>query len=1590
MLQKHSVVRLAGNPGEGRSTVLQQYHEQIDGPSVLLHFDSSDRSSYLPSSISTQLFRDLGPLFATNIRADQTLERLPVFLANVARRASKAGTPVTVVVDGFDEIPEADAPLQSAILSILPLRQSGYRILISSSTASERLEGTYEHRISPFTRIETRMYLEAVGIPQTIADTVHDASKGWPGELASAARIWNSTGGAERIRQGLKAGLQPTAIEWGSLSLEAEITRRVVGLVAFASTPYTVSEISSLASIPGGECAMLIEDLPCLSIARDSGRIAFISNDLRRVARERLKGVKRDVFERIAGTDSLGYREATYPEDAKDLRAIVQYSDASSLEAILRKEGSLASVYRRLRSAAESAVQLNHHEALIRCRLSSMLLAEAESRRHEAERIRSLFWIGKVEEARERALSVTSDEGRLCALAALSGCFAGAGMSIYPEVADEIPRLVENVDARFLRSMVMDQAQDLLAAYPGTFFRAVDRVKSSGSNVDGFDSEIAIQGIRAAVDRRNQDVDSREIVQLLRTAVGSSPIADIAEQTAVLVSSRSGPDVCRAAKEIASDSARLELKRLWCAGNARRADALEVAIETLEELVATPKITISAGWLRELARVARFATKSEDRERFVRLIEAQLPRAREIGPSEAYIAARVSLALRSDNQHAVEALEEIHLELTIEPTPEADVLAVGLAQVCAACIRLGSDYSGPSRGALDDLYEWVRSSLSSALQRLIANTAAHESALDGIVREIALVDPAWARDIASLANSSDRRDQLRAKLCLAIAGSRSGKWSGSLAKAVDSIEGQTIRESTITRSLDRIGTLTHNVAGYVPPDKEVVHRLVEGTCTNEGWCLNAARALEIFGSDATKEEPFATYLAQLPSRLNEIVSPVRRRSVMLEVVASLSSVDNVLAIQLQETASTLSAGEPGQDARTWGLRLIAPIFRSLRKKGALVASDFDRVERIIELIPCPVQRLVVWSSISLACYFEDGHTEAKDVLGRFVSPTWAEILTEDCGAAIAVAPDVVPALLLVDHQTPGRAMRLLPQEVKDDSLLETMRILLHRVLPCQSSDEGVWGESGQTLYDACKFGLLLAHNLSEDAAKYQAVRLVYEVLGKPERWTRTLTHNQRAEIAREMEDLVGTFTVGSSVPHNGYELVVRGRILALRQTKKNDILWSSLFSEVLLIDNRADRAFVLGDVASVLPQNMRARSRDLLKQAADLIPEMPLWVDRMSRYRMLVETANEVDKAMRVSLLRCALAEATADSTVGEQRSFEERRRTVDLAYRLDEQMAEELVSKLDDDIRRREVRLELKDCARINKVRSALTSNVREIELGHLDELMAACAKLLRSVNTGLSTGPDFAHFAPVLKYCGDEPISRVFPAVALATESSRRLFEKRQNGRLNLRQLFDDCCSALDCVALIQRPDSSCNGSTWARSAPAAGADALIVTQGQLRQAESFIEDWVRRTEPTSLVLIDPFFRASDVGIIRIFALAGFSGTIKVLTGPVRKDDARLDAPAIRDGWASISHDPMPQVEITTVSNKKGTQCPIHDRWLLGNKQALGLGTSYSGLGRKLSEIRCIEEPRTSEIYRAISPFLRRDEFVNNERLVYSLFTT
>jgi hypothetical protein len=488
-----------------------------------------------------------------------------------------------------------------------------------------------------------------------------------------------------------------------------------------------------------------------------------------------------------------------------------------------------------------------------------------------------------------------------------------------------------------------------------------------------------------------------------------------------------------------------------------------------------------------------------------------------------------------------------------------------------------------------------------------------------------------------------------------------------------------------------------------------------------------------------------------------------------------------------------------------------------------------------------------------------------------------------------------------------------------------------------------------------------------------------------------ITRSERADIARGLQEAIeGKLPSSVGIKHEGY--VIFSEAMLLRLKTSNEQQWNSLAIRAKALPNVADSVLVMSVIAESVPAGLNQIRNNLLEEARSLAERILTPLDRMSRLESLAKTASEfnMDLARRCLKSGFSIAKGT------ELESDVDRRGLIDLAYRIDPELAKSLITELDDDPatkrhRMARQRLNVRQVLRNVPKKGLEGSGALDLDNESLCEL---CWMMLGGLHSGSVSYLPVDQVSGCINRASEMQLREAYPILAWAIENSVHLHRLTPYGSTYLVELFEACALTCELGALVISQSVGYSSlSMTLRPSGVLDGDTVTIQPGEREKAVGAIREWLRRVQPSYLKISDPYFSPADLELVKIVMEINPTCSMQILAGEKKHRDLRITGPydaAYQQQWQTISQHAAPEVDIVVAGFVKNSECPVHERWLLFNGSGLRLGSSFSGLGgSRLTDISEMKSTVARDHEEQLDLYLScrmRDN--NNERIRYSRF--
>ncbi len=472
-------VVLEGAEGMGKTTLLHQFIASCPGRAFGVFLSSASRWAYDPD----MAMRELATGMSESLRGRALSEHEPDrrlfgrFITELDRKARRSGKPFYIVIDGLEEIPQAESSARDQIISLLPFGYPGFRFVLTGDINVLRLSQAARARTKPsqiiyFTPDESSRYLSGLNLTAAQLDEVYAVTRGVPGHLASVRRRLLSTDSAETILKSLPEVMHESYVaEWRAVSHLNASCRLVVATLAHQPS---MSSLQALSQLVGEEPHAIQGALQGLSFVRVSaGSAEFVSESFRKFAAGELIELRTQVWDLLINRlvadpdseESLRDLSRIYAAAGRDTE-LIDYLSPERLARLIQRTPSILSVNRRTADAINASRRLKRDADFVRFSLQHSAIQDIAGDDTKVNEVRAISALGDYEAAIGLANEVPRLSMRLRLLSAIARVRRDHGLQADAELNTQVRTIYEQVDPAELKDVAPGLAVDMFAVSP--------------------------------------------------------------------------------------------------------------------------------------------------------------------------------------------------------------------------------------------------------------------------------------------------------------------------------------------------------------------------------------------------------------------------------------------------------------------------------------------------------------------------------------------------------------------------------------------------------------------------------------------------------------------------------------------------------------------------------------------------------------------------------------------------------------------------------------------------------------------------------------------------------------------------------------------------------------------------------------------------------------------------------------------------------------------------------------------------------------------------------------------------------------------
>ena len=473
---------------------------------------------------------------------------------------------------------------------------------------------------------------------------------------------------------------------------------------------------------------------------------------------------------------------------------------------------------------------------------------------------------------------------------------------------------------------------------------------------------------------------------------------------------------------------------------------------------------------------------------------------------------------------------------------------------------------------------------------------------------------------------------------------------------------------------------------------------------------------------------------------------------------------------------------------------------------------------------------------------------------------------------------------------------------------------------------------------------------------------------------------QLNEITDKISNIIKTkLPDPSNISHEGYKVISKIRFQKLY--KKYDL--SDIKNEIDSIKNISDKIFVK---SALIEEFSSFKGQSLSKESIfnEILEDFKIITNNYEFINRVNDLSEIMFKFPNNKRWKDLVSSAFDLSIKLENKtnSVKYQNRIIDTIYKLDDDLAKDLVSRGIDDSRKTISNLikihyeNLKDVNALSQKTEIINDNV------NVENYIKSLLDNLKDLNSNLVKAKKIIDLKSVLITASKLPLDKsiimydyYFKNIASANYSKEELEKTLNTLNANIKSIFNS--------DLIINSIGKIKESKYINiSDSILHEDNNIIIKGTERnKAIEIFKNWIIEESNEFLYIIDPYFNAKDVEFLYTIHKCDKNIEIKVLCCKYFEQEEVINE------WKKITKDEIENCEIIFTYFRSNSEQPIHDRYLISENSGLRLGTSINSIGssNKFSEISKMSKQEVKKLLsEEINGFiLGKKKEVNGEKL-------
>jgi hypothetical protein len=764
------VVRLEGEEGLGKTTILAQFAKRHNNNTISLFVKRTNRWGYDPQYLLYDICNQLNWFFHKtwlenpNVANDAFLR---TYLIRLQQHLRIYKSKFYFVVDGLDELNKEFLSIQEMIIDMLPIGMSNFKFLISGNL--NNFPGkTYKGVISKsfplvaLTYGETEKFFSDINLKKDHLSEIYNTCKGIPGHLASVKRILKTGIDIDSFIEEMPYELPDLfAYEWSGIDENNNLLMKSLAVLAYDHNIHTTTSLSLFLGVDESDIRNALKNVNFLCIDPLNNCVSYVSDVFKKFASNKLSFIKDEVTSLIIDyflSDPESELALTnlpgYYEQAGQYDNVIQYLSPQRFEEMLKKIQSYSIIDRMSSIALNAAEILTRDNDMLRFSMQKSIFNQLNGAEVWRSEIEARMALKDYESAIALAQTNVLKEERLHLLAVIARKKREQGLLPEPELIDQIRNLYKQIDIDSLGERAVEIAVDLIFSVPELATEIIEKSSSLDNGDNSLDWAFAKVSVSAIVS--DNEFLRSDTYENISSRIKNPILKHFSAGANLLLGKYSAKEVIAEVEKIEGTSDRLFFLCHWTVVNNSRDDAIDVINYALNLTLKTTAYAPNAKIYRQLAVALPNISDKERVKYFIGIFDSQRTAIEHLGPTEDYVRLQLILAeaeIQYDFDAARNRLNEIYLYISYISDFDSRIS-------CMSRFSAILEKIDPTKllENIDALHSITESDLETNIKLLLNSTGGHYDLTRGVIRALSKFKPTIAIDIISKFNIEKRRD----------------------------------------------------------------------------------------------------------------------------------------------------------------------------------------------------------------------------------------------------------------------------------------------------------------------------------------------------------------------------------------------------------------------------------------------------------------------------------------------------------------------------------------------------------------------------------------------------------------------------------------------------------------------------------------------------------------------------------------------------------------------------------------------------------------------------------------------------------------